>query len=479
MQRILTAKEMRDADAFTIDKLGIPEEELVNRAGEAVAVEILKRKKGGRVLICCGKGKNGEDGKIIAKTLYPHHGFKVNVFDIDDDLSIFDNEYDIIVDSLLGTGLNREVSGKYRDVIEKINQSGCYVIACDISSGLNADTGLPMGIAVKANLTVAVQEFKTGHFLNDGLDYSGEVVSTDIGISIWGDNYAYRMTGVMVKEFFPKRIRNTNKGHYGRVCIIGGSKPYPGAPLLSESGYAALKAGTGYAKLAVPNSMYSIYAGLRPECTMYTLPDNGESILFSEDAITPLLNNTAIAIGMGMGVSEEVYNTIVYLLKNYEGKLIIDADGLNSLAKYGVDVLKNKKCKVLITPHIKEFSRLSGILVEDIKKDSINLAKKFANDYDVVVCLKNAVSIITDGVKVCINTRGTPAMAKGGNGDVLTGIILGIASKQNLFDSATAGSYVLGRAGQWASRELGEYSVTSSDICDQIGKVILRLETTF
>lgn len=480
MQRILTAKQMRDADDFTINKLGIPEDELVDRAGQAVAVEILKRKKGGRVLICCGKGNNGEDGKIVAKTLYPHHGFAVNIFDIEnDDLSIFNNDYDIIVDCLLGTGLNRAVSGKYYDVIEKINQKGCYVVACDIASGLNADTGLAMGIAVKANLTVAVQEFKTGHFLNDGLDYSGEVVSTDIGISIWGDDYAYRMTGVMVKEFFPKRIRNTNKGHYGRVCIIGGSKPFPGAPLLSEAGYASLKMGTGYAKLAVPQSMYSIYAGLRPECTMHVLPDNDDGIAFSEDAINPLLNNDAIAIGIGMGVSEDVYKTICYLLKNYKGKLIIDADGLNSLSKYGVDVLKDKTCSVLVTPHIKEFSRLTGLSVDEIKNDSINLAKQFALDYDVVVCLKNAVSIITDGVKVCINTRGTPAMAKGGNGDVLTGVILGVSAKQNLYDSASAGAYVLGRAGQWAAREHGEYSVTATDITEQIGRVVLRLEQTF
>ena len=189
MERVLSVAQMRTADEFTINNLGVDETELVYRAGKSVADEIIKRFRGGRVLVCIGKGNNGADGRVVAEILSKVHGFTVTTLLASCNTNkVFDRQFDIVVDCLFGTGLNREVDGKYKNLIENINALNAYVVSCDIPSGLNGDTGKVMGVAIKANLTVAIQEYKLGHFLNDGPDYSGEVVAKDIGISIWDDN---------------------------------------------------------------------------------------------------------------------------------------------------------------------------------------------------------------------------------------------------------------------------------------------------
>ena len=283
MERILTTAQMRAADEYTIKNLGVAEDVLVERAGKCVADEIKKRFFGGRVLVCIGKGNNGADGRIIANELSKTHGFTVTTLTVSNGIfKLFDKKYDIIVDCIFGTGLNREVDGKYKTAIEKINSLGVFVVSCDIASGLNGDNGRVMGVAVKANLTVAIQEYKFGHFLNDGPDYSGEVVAKDIGISIWGDDYAKRFNDSSVAKFFPKRPRNVNKGCFGRACVIGGSKSYTGSVILSTSALCALKMGVGYANLAVPESLFNAYVGKVPEALLTAITDKDGNIIFNE-----------------------------------------------------------------------------------------------------------------------------------------------------------------------------------------------------
>ena len=193
MERILTADQMRAADKFTIENLGVSEQTLAQRAGKAVADEIIKRFRGGRVLVCVGKGNNGEDGKVIANLLAKKHGFNVSVVSVYNGVfKLFEQKYDIIVDCIFGTGLNRPVDGIYKTAIDYINNSGAYVVSCDIPSGINCNNGQVMGVAVKARLTVAIQEYKTGHFLGEALDSTGEIVLKDIGISVWDDDFIYR-----------------------------------------------------------------------------------------------------------------------------------------------------------------------------------------------------------------------------------------------------------------------------------------------
>ena len=346
MERLLTGEQMRFADEYTINKLGIPHEVLVERAGYAVAKEITKRFFGGRVLVCIGKGNNGADGKVVAEILSKRHGFSVAVLNADNGIfKLFEKKFDIIVDCLFGTGLNRVVTGKYKEVIEKINSSGAFVVSCDIASGLNADNGRVMGACVRADLTVAIQELKLGQFLNDGPDYSGEIIAKDIGISIWDDNVAHRLRLKDISKYFQKRNRNVNKGDFGKSAVIGGSSDYPGSIILAYNALSALKMGVGYSYLSIPKSLLPTALTICPEAIISAFDNENNGI--DEINLKKLLGCNAISIGMGMTAEEKTYNAVKYLLENYSGKLIIDADGINAIAKFGREILKNKKCEVV------------------------------------------------------------------------------------------------------------------------------------
>lgn len=475
MERILTAEEMIAVDKFNIENLGIEKEIFIERAGKAVADEIRKRFKGGRVLVCVGKGNNGEDGKIVAKYLSQVHGFTVATLNVSNGIfKLLDKDFDIIVDCIFGTGLNRDVEGKYKIAIDKINAKKAFVVACDIPSGLNGTTGKVMGVCVNVNLTVAIQELKTGYYLNDGIDKCGTVVVKDIGMSVWGEDYVKKLNKEDVKIFFPKLKRNVHKGNFGKVGIVGGSKQFSGAPLLSFNALTALKTGVGYSKLFVPDVLFNSVVGVTPECIINSLKnDENGQIVFDETELKRMLDLDSIAIGMGVGVSEEIYKIIKYFLANYKGTLIIDADALNTLALFGCEVLLKKKCKVVLTPHIGEFARLLQTNSELVITDIISLSKKFAKEYGVVLLVKNAVSIITDGENSFLNVTGCAGLAKGGSGDVLSGVVAGIVSKKfDTLESVAVGAYLFGLAGEFASEKYNEYTVTASDVIASLPNVI-------
>lgn len=474
MERILTAEQMRAADNFTIEKLGIAQSELVLRAGKAVAEEILKKFKGGRALVCIGKGNNGADGRVIADILSKVHGFAVNSINIDNGLfGLFEKKYDIIVDCIFGMGLNKNVEGKYLTAIEKINSSGAYVVSCDIPSGLNADTGLAMGAAVKADLTVAIQEYKLGHFINDGKDYCGKVVAKDIGISVWEDDCVKIIGDEEVRKFFPERNHNVNKGDFGKCAVIGGSKEFTGSSLLSANALASMKTGVGYAYLFVPESLLSVYAGNNPEIIVSTVKDENGHMIFDEESLKPALKFDSVAIGMGMGKSEETFKIVKYFLENFTGRLLIDADGLNSLSAFGTDVLKTKKCDVILTPHIGEFLRLLQSDKASFMSDIIAKSKQFADDFSVTLLVKNAVSVITDGKETYINVTGSSGLAKAGSGDVLSGVLCGmLTSHEDAIDVVTAGARLFGRCGEIAEKEQNVYTMTATDVIKALPEAI-------
>lgn len=477
MQRVLTTQQMKNADNYTITKLGIPEEVLVKRAGHTIASVIIDKFNGGRVLVCVGKGNNGADGRVVADILLKTSGFNVEVFDASCGANhLLEEKFDIIVDCIFGTGLSRAVQGKYKEVVEFINKSGAFIVSCDIPSGISGDTGLVQGDAVKADITVAIQEYKLGHFLNDGLDYSGELIVKDIGISLLEEDYVFKLDDEDVSNYFKPRKHKVNKGNFGKVAVFGGSKKYFGSALLSASSLASLKTGAGYSYLYIPESLYTVYAGVNPECIIGTFTDKDGEILFCEENLKQLLEFKSIAIGMGLGVSEETYKTVCYFVKNYKGRLVIDADGLNSLANYGVDVLKEKCCEIVLTPHIGEFSRLIGKTVSEIVSNSVGYAKEFANKYGITLLLKSACSVITNGEKVFINTTGNSGLAKAGSGDVLSGFLAGMLLRDdNPLILACVSAYVFGKAGEIASCEQNEYTVTASDVVKALPKAINSL----
>lgn len=475
MQRVLTNSQMRYADEYTITRLNVFSQELMNRAGKAIAKtvkEVLKEISADNVTVVCGTGNNGGDGYVCAEILRAD-GVNVAVYAFEENFSVdcrkvkdsYKGKYtkkvnaDIIVDCIFGTGLDRDVSEKYRQVIDEINSCRSFVISADVPSGINGNNGLICGSAVKADITVAIGEYKTGHFLNDGLDCCGKVIRCDIGIVCPEREYAEIAQDKDIEAFFPKRKRNSNKGSYGVANIVAGSDKYIGAVKLSAEG--ALRSGCGYVKITTSDS-----------AKLALLPAMPQAIFL--DGIDETAN--AIAIGMGCGVSEKLYKTIKRLLNNYKGVLLIDADGINVIAKYGKEILLEKKCKAILTPHIKEFSRLTGYTVQEIISNPVDLAKNFAREYNVIINLKSAASIITDGERVAINTKGSSALAKGGSGDILSGFTCGTLARGVVpFEACLCSAYALGLSAEITTEEKGDYCAAANDVLKNLHFAVKRL----
>ena len=357
MEKVLSNAQMSITDSFTIEEKGVSSAELMRRAGVALADEAEKAAnpiKTKEILVVCGTGNNGGDGYVCATELL-NRGFSVAVYALEGKFSpdcerekhAYKGRYlrhmwgSIVIDCIFGTGLCREVAGEIKSLIEEINSYSAFVISADIPSGLSGDNGKIFGVAVKADETVAIAEYKLGHFLNDGIDTCGKVVKKDIGIllpqsilngcaSVCGDGD--------IAAFYLPRKRNSHKGTFGTAQVVAGSKKYIGAAALSLK--AALMSGCGIVKLTTAEEVKLALVAKYPQ------------VIYQEEVD---LTVNAIAVGMGCGVTPELYGIIEKLLTEYTGKLLIDADGLNALSKYGVDILKNKECEVILTPHVKEF----------------------------------------------------------------------------------------------------------------------------
>ena len=255
-----------------------------------------------------------------------------------------------------------------------------------------------------------------------------------------------------VAKFYPKRKRNTNKGDYGSADIVAGSDRYIGAAALACA--AALKSGCGYVKLTSTEKVKLALAAKYPQ------------VIYLDECD---LHSQCIAIGMGCGLSIDLYGRIEFLTKNYSGTLIIDADGLNSLSKFGLDTIKDSSCRIILTPHLKEFSRLTGKSIEEISQNPVESAQEFAKKFDVILLLKGAASIITDGDKIAINTSGTTALAKGGSGDMLSGYMAGcVARGLSPFDSAVCSAHTMGISAQISSEQKTDYCATAHDILNNL-----------
>ncbi len=466
MTKLFSNEQMRQADQHTIKNFGISSEKLMKRAGCAIAEEaqrVYEEKGAKSVLVVCGTGNNAGDGYVCATELIKR-GIPCSVYQLEGKFSQdLEREWtrytgafahkiqgDIIIDCLFGTGLSRPVEGSFKQAVEDINASGAYVISADIPSGISGNNGLVFGCAVKADLTVAIQEFKLGHFLADGPDYCGKVVRKDIGIKsniIKGTVSMYSPEDI--KAFFPQRRRNSHKGTYGTACLVVGSDKYLGAAALATTG--ALRSGCGYTKVATSKAVREAIVSSLPQAIYM---DNYDP------------NAACILVGCGCGVSKDLYALICNLLATYKGTLVIDADGLNTLAEYGPSPLIEASCKVVITPHVKEFARIAGM--DDafwVSVDPVGKAKAIAKEYGCTVLLKSSSSVITDGERTAVNFTGNSALAKGGSGDMLAGFIAGsIARGLEPYDACVASSYILGKAAEIASERWTEYCVTAKDV---------------
>ena len=260
-------------------------------------------------------------------------------------------------------------------------------------------------------------------------------------------------------KFYPQRKRNTHKGDFGCANIVAGSDRYIGAAALACA--AALKSGCGYVKLTTAEKVKLALAAKYPQ------------VIYLDECD---LNSQSIAIGMGCGVSSELYDKINFIAKNYSGTLIIDADGLNSIAKYGLDILKNSSCRIVVTPHLKEFSRLTEKEVSEISQNPVKSAQEFAKNYGVIVLLKGAASIITDGENTAINLSGTTALAKGGSGDMLSGYIAGsVARGLSPFDACICSAHTMGISAEISSAQKTDYCATAHDILNNLHLAVKHL----
>lgn len=493
MTGIHSVENMRLSDKMTIEA-GTPGTELMARAGRGIFEAAAWKPP---VAVVCGTGNNAGDGYVLALLLLENDipctvfllaekwsadgryyydkcvsaGAEIRLIPEKPDFSA----YGSVADCLFGTGFSGEVKGRAKDVIEAINRSGAYVVSADINSGLSGDGGMAVS-AVRSDLTVSVGAFQPGHFLNMAKDLIKEKINVDIGIGFRFPPYLLADPAYL-KAAFPPRKNFSNKSTYGYVGLIGGSAKYAGAVKLAALANAAMRGGAGVVKLAAPASLC---AALRPEvleATLFPLSDDNGDLVFREEEMKGFTGGLkAVAFGMGAGLSDETRRMLTWLLQNYTGKLVIDADGLNALAKTDKSALRNAACRVLLTPHNMEFSRLSGHSVDEILADPIPLAREFAKETGAVLLLKGPATVITDGETVLLTDRGCPGMATAGSGDVLSGVLAALCGyNDDLMLAAAAGAWLNGRAGELAQEAFGPVSMTAGDTAANLPRAVREL----
>ena len=493
MKYLPNGEQMKSADQHTIRELSVPSLDLMERASGA-CVDFIKEHNFDLSSVCvvCGSGNNGGDGFAIARML-AKEGYRVQVviagnpdhfteeaayqFNLlkETDADVCDefttDEYSIIIDAVFGVGLSREVSGKYAGIIDRMNAVDAVKIAVDIPSGVSADTGAVLGTAFQADYTVTFQTGKLGLYLEPGRSISGKVHVADIGIdtSIFEKDMQVACT-LEHEEYvrlLPDRKADSNKGTYGRLLVIAGSKGMSGAAYLNA--LAAYRTGAGLVRIYTPECNREILQQLLPEAIITTFD------LYDEREILILLDwADAVCVGSGIGTGDRADRILRTVIENVEKPCVIDADGLTLLAKNKKIMKRTAGQEFVLTPHMKEFSRLTGKTVEELRSDRAGCLKTYTESYNMTCVLKDAATItLTTGGRLYVNCSGTAALAKAGSGDVLTGMIAGLlAQGTGCNEAAVAGVYFHGLAGEYAAREKGIYSVLAREVADSVGKAI-------
>ena len=494
MLQIVSVKVMQESDKATI-AAGTPSRELMLRAAKGILDSYAWT---GKTLIICGTGNNAGDGYALA-TLMQKENLSCDLlllsnrfsedgeyyFDICKQKGIchtlwsgsFDfSPYAQIVDCIFGIGFHGTPNETTAALIDAINASGKSVICADINSGLGGDNGLGTP-CIQSDLTVAIQSYKPGHFLAQAKDVIKAHTAVDIGIQTSNENI-FLLEEYDVANLFVQRKNYAHKGNYGYVAVMGGCVEYSGAAKLANMSAAALRAGCGVVTLAVPESITQAVAPYLLESTLLPIPaDKSGKMIYSPEILDNILSRYAsLAIGMGWGSSDSYEDILSHLLKNAHQPLIIDADGLNTLAKMDLTLLKKVKAPHILTPHLMEFSRLSGLSISEIETDPITCAKAFAKEYGVILLLKGCCTIVTDGDVTYLSNRGCAGMATAGSGDVLSGILAGLCAylKPDALTVA-AGAYLAGFAGELAQQKGSAVSMVASDTVSEIANAVCML----
>lgn len=498
MQLWVNAAQMKAADQYTIQKLGVPSLELMEHAAQA-CVQVLEDEKVdlSHVCVVCGSGNNGGDGFAIARILQ-NNRYSVETFCVGNPEHYTEetqeqmhrlqecggkitygmpqeNSYSVVIDAVFGVGLSRKVEGRYRQVIEQMNRMRGTKFAVDIPSGLSATTGCILGCAFKADYTVTFQLKKIGLELSQGRTMAGRVIVPDIGIStdsICEDQEIVRTAGKDIyRKMLPDRPEDSNKGTYGRLLVIAGSKGMAGAAYLNA--HAAYMTGAGLVRIYTSSDNREILQTLLPEAIITTYEEYNK-----EELLSLLTWADGVCIGSGLGMSrlsEKILKTVIEYVKV---PCLIDADGLNLLAENNNYLNQMAERRFVITPHMKEMSRLTGTPVEELKADRIQILKDFISRYRITCVLKDSRTLIASEEKgIRMNLTGNSAMAKAGSGDVLAGVISGwMVQGKEAEDAAELGTYIHGLSGDLAKFEKGVYSVMARDLIEYISKALMKLE---
>jgi len=517
MIKVITSAQMQALDLRTMTEAGIPGKTLMERAGGSVVAcleEAWGSPRGKHVTVLCGKGNNGGDGFVIARLLHRRKAHvrvltmaqgselsrdaaltyrqfarlagtsRLRPFSSAQQALPLLQESDIIVDALFGTGLSAEVTGRYAAAIDCINAAHRPVVSVDLPSGLDADTGLALGRAVRATMTVTCGLPKRGLYVNQGIDHAGRVLIADIGIPpAFVDAVDSRltvMTDSFVKRCLPERKRSSHKGTYGHAGIIAGSVGKTGAAAMAAKG--ALRVGAGLVTVAIPSGVNDVLEAKLMEIMTAPMPDT-KARTFSRTALDRLsafvAARTAVAIGPGLSTHPETVELVQVLVKQLDRPAVLDADALNALAGRA-SLLTECKTPPILTPHPGEMARLeTDATAQSVNADRIGTATRFARERGVFVVLKGARTIIArpDGAAAICPT-GNPGMATAGTGDVLTGMAVGfLAQGLPPWEAACVATYLHGSAGDQAAGVMGQAGMTAGDLLDQVPRVLKAYET--
>ncbi len=514
--RLVYAREMQALDRFTIEEVGVPAEVLMENAGRGVAEIILERfpeesRRG--VLVLCGPGNNGGDGLVVARHLYqrglpvkvvllaPEEKYRgesatnlriVKYVGLPLEKALSEEEVEalrpalaesgLVVDALFGTGLSRELSGRFARAVELLNESGRPVVAVDMPSGLSADTGRPLGVAVRATLTATMGLPKVGQAIYPGREYVGELRVVDIGMPVRVIREKAPPREYLDRDWATRILKprspDTHKGTYGHVLILAGSRGKTGAAVLSALG--ALRAGAGLVTLAGARSLQGLLAGYLPEILTLGLepetPDQELSPACVESLLALSARMKSAVLGPGFGLSESAQELARRLAGELPVPTVLDADALTALSGR-LEALKNARAPRILTPHPGEMARLLGQPKEKIQADRLAAAREAARRADQVVVLKGAATVVVapDG-REAVNSSGNPGMAQGGMGDVLSGMIGALlAQGYEPFEAACLGVLLHGASADDLARRAGPFGFTASEVAENLPRILKEL----
>jgi hydroxyethylthiazole kinase-like uncharacterized protein yjeF len=515
LMKILTSDEMREIDRITSERFGVPSLTLMENAGSAVSEFMLSAYSDAKTFgVICGKGNNGGDGFVVARKLH-EAGKEVRLLPLADPAELRGDAAanfarlptksaappfavfkgwgepksaqavfacDVLIDAILGSGFRPPVSGAYAEAIAKVNSASAPVIAVDIPSGADADVmGEQTGAVARADAIVTFTAPRPAHIF--GNLTSGPTVIAPIGSADEAIQSSLDLNVTTPREIAPligPRPRDSNKGMYGHVLVVGGSLGKTGAAAMA--GFSALRAGAGLVTVAAPRSVLGVIAGYHPELMTEPLEETADGTIARQalKAFEQIAEKkTLLAIGPGISRHPETLEFVREVVRQSNTPIVLDADGLNAF-EGKVQELNGRGRTLVLTPHPGEMARLTGLNTSAIQRDRINVARSFAREHGLILVLKGDRTVVAkpEG-QVWVNTTGNPGMATAGTGDILTGIVAGMLAQnpQREFEAVLAAVYLHGLAGDIARESVGEHSLVATDLVKTLPEAFSRVRS--